>query len=276
MANVALASTYKAEGRELTKELKEATEAWNKIQEKRSPEAVKEKESNMRKDYLSVMAHLAPTNLETDTYWTYRYDPWDVLSMMLLGLALYKRNVLSAQRSFRFYGLMVLFGYTIGLLVNYYEVNLIMSNQFSFLSFSKSNLTYDLGRVAIAMGHVGSIMLFCKSGILTWLRRRLASVGKMALTNYIMHSVICLFLFTGAGFGMFGKFQRYELLYVVFSIWVVQLILSPIWLKYFYYGPLEWMWRNLSYQKMQPMRKRKLPAMVTVVKERETSDEVLG
>ncbi|WP_332913841.1 DUF418 domain-containing protein [Algoriphagus boritolerans] len=81
----------------------------------------------------------------------------------------------------------------------------------------------------------------------------------MALTNYIMHSVICMIVFTGVGFGLFGKLQRYELLYVVFSIWIFQLILSPIWLRYFQYGPLEWLWRNLSYKKVHAMRKE-LPA----------------
>jgi uncharacterized protein len=120
---------------------------------------------------------------------------------------------------------------------------------------AKSNLTYDLGRVSTCMGHLGLIMLFCKSNFLIWLKSSLASVGKMALTNYIMHSVICMIVFTGVGFGLFGKLQRYELLYVVFSIWIFQLIISPIWLRYYNYGPLEWLWRNLSYGKVHSFRK---------------------
>jgi uncharacterized protein len=257
LANVALAAKNKAEGTALTKEQKEASTSWEKIQEERSPQAIAEYNNSMRKGYLHLVPFLAPRNLKTDTYWTYRYDPWDVLSMMLIGIALYKLNILSAQRSFKFYLVMMLVGYLVGLSVNYYEVKTILDANFSFISFSKTNLTYDLGRVAVSMGHVGTIMLFCKSGILTFLRRSLAAVGKMALTNYIMHSLICMIVFTGVGFGLFGKLQRYELLYVVFSIWIFQLIVSPIWLKYFYYGPMEWLWRNLSYQKVHPMRIRK-------------------
>jgi len=181
-----------------------------------------------------------------------------VLSMMLLGIAFYKLNILSAQKSYRFYGIMALIGYSIGLCVNYYEVTMIMNSNFSFLGFSKSYLTYDAGRIPIAMGHIAAIMLLCKLPILQWLKTRLAAVGKMALTNYIMHSVIALFFFTGAGFGMFGKLQRHELLYVVFSIWIFQLIISPIWLKYFQFGPVEWVWRNLSYQKKHAFRKAKI------------------
>jgi uncharacterized protein len=178
--------------------------------------------------------------------------------MMLLGIALYKLNILSAQKSYRFYGIMALIGYSIGLTVNYYEVTTIINSNFSLLGFSKANLTYGLGRVFIAMGHIAAIMLLCKLPVLQWLKSRLAAVGKMALTNYIMHSVIAMFFFTGAGLGMFGKLQRHELLYVVFSIWIFQLIISPIWLKYFQYGPLEWLWRNLSYQKMHAFRKVKI------------------
>ena len=188
-------------------------------------------------------------------HFPYRYDLWDVLSMMLLGIALYKLNILSAEKSYRFYCIMALVGYSIGLSVNYYEIRMIINSNFSLLGFSKSNLTYDVGRVSIAHGHIAIIMLLCKAPILNWLKSRLAAVGKMALTNYIMHSVIALFFFTGAGFGMFGKLHRHELLYVVFSIWIFQLIVSPIWLKYFQFGPLEWVWRTLSYQKKYPFRK---------------------
>jgi len=75
--------------------------------------------------------------------------------------------------------------------------------------------------------------------------------GKMALTNYIMHTVITGIIFLGFGFSMFGKLERHQLYYIVIGIWVLQLILSPLWLKYFKMGPLEWFWRWLIY-KQQP------------------------
>jgi uncharacterized protein len=112
--------------------------------------------------------------------------------------------------------------------------------------------------LGIALGHISLIMLFCKLPVLNWFKKSMAAVGKMALTNYIMHSIFAMVIFTGVGFGLFGKLQRHELLYVVFSIWLFQLILSPIWLKYFQFGPLEWMWRNLSYQNKHPFRKKNM------------------
>lgn len=255
VAGVEEAKQYEAEGKTLTKELKEAKESWEKMMEKRSPEAIEEYNEKMHQGYFGVVAHLAPTNFEFDTVWPYRSDVWDVLSMMLIGIALFRWGVLTGEKSVQFYGLMVLIGYVVGLAINYYEMRLVLDDNFSFLAFRKSEVTYYWGRIFIAMGHVGLIMLFCKSGIFNSLKSALASVGKMALTNYLMHSVICMIVFTGVGFSLFGKLQRYELLYVVFSIWIFQLILSPIWLQYFHYGPMEWLWRNLSYLKIHSIRK---------------------
>jgi uncharacterized protein len=253
--DVELVKSYKLEGKTVSKELQGVDMKWENREWKRSPEGVAEYNTSMRKGYLDVVAFLAPKNQQTDTMMPYRFQLWDVLSMMLLGIALFKWKVLSAEKSYKFYAIMTLLGYLIGLSVNYYEIQSIMESNFSILSISKSYITYDLGRVPVAIGHVGAIMLFCKLPILKWLKNSLAAVGKMALTNYVMHSVFAMFIFTGVGFGLFGTFQRFELLYIVFAIWIFQLILSPIWLKYYQYGPLEWMWRNLSYLKKHPFRK---------------------
>ena len=253
--NVAIAEKKEAAGEELTKELKEAKVNWEKIEEHKSPEFVKETNENMRKGYFDVVAFLAPVNMETDTLWFYRYNLWDILSMMLLGIALYKLKIITGSKTSKFYALMVLGGYGIGLSVNYWEVKTIMDSNFDFLSYSKTNITYDIGRVSMVLGHVGIIMLFAKTRILGGLKRSIAAVGKMALSNYIMHSLICMVIFTGVGFGMFGRLQRYELYFIVFAIWIFQLIVSPIWLQYFYYGPLEWVWRTLSYRNNPHFRK---------------------
>jgi uncharacterized protein len=255
ITKVELAQTYKIEGKALSRELNEADLKWKKREWERSAKGVKEYNDNMHKGYMDLVNFLASKNTEENEHSPYRYDLWDVLSMMLLGIALYKLNILSAEKSYRFYGIMAILGYVIGLSVNYYEIRTIMDSNFSFLGVSKSYLTYDLGRVPTAMGHIAIIMIYCKSNFLTWLKNGLSAVGKMALTNYVMHSIICMFVFTGVGFGLFGTLQRHELLYVVFSIWIFQLILSPIWLKYYHFGPLEWLWRYLSYLKKPVLKK---------------------
>lgn len=248
-AEIALAS-----GQELSKELQEAKDSWEERKSETSPEAMAKFTEEMQKEYFSVMEHLAPIIYDFNVNDPYKLDLWDVLSMMLIGIALFKLGFLSGEKPSYQYGLMVLIGYPIGIAINYYEMQLVLDGQFSPLSFSQSNITYYWGRIFVVMGHIGVIMLFCKYPFFGWLKKSLAAVGKMALTNYMMHSVICMFVFTGVGFGLFGQLERFELLYVVFSIWIFQLLVSPIWLNYFQYGPMEWLWRSLSYQKKQSFK----------------------
>jgi uncharacterized protein len=98
-------------------------------------------------------------------------------------------------------------------------------------------------------------MLIYRSRIVPWFMKALANVGQMAFTNYLMQSIICTWFFYGYGFGFYNKLKFHELYYVVFAVWVFQLIFSSIWLRYFRFGPFEWVWRSLTYWKRQPMKK---------------------
>ena len=62
-------------------------------------------------------------------------------------------------------------------------------------------------------------------------------------------------VFYGFGFGLYGHLARHQLYYVVFSIWAFQLVISPIWLAHYRFGPVEWLWRSLTYGQRQPMRR---------------------
>jgi uncharacterized protein len=97
-------------------------------------------------------------------------------------------------------------------------------------------------------------MLVCKLDLFKSLQSALAKVGQMALTNYLSHSLICNFIFMGWGLGLAGELQRVETYYVVFGVWVFQLIFSPLWLRYFRFGPAEWLWRSLTYGQRQRLR----------------------
>ena len=235
----------------------ESKEAWDSFvkQMKTSEEEVAANTEAMHGNYISLVFFIAKYNHYMQTSFIYDYYTWDVLVMMLLGIALYKARVITAEKSYRYYGMMMLFGYGIGLTINYFELRQILDNDFSVVSFQNAGLTYLFGRIGVTVGHIGLLMIFCKLNILQFLRTSFAAVGKMALTNYVMHSVICAFVFYGIGFSLFGQLERYELYYVVFGIWAFQMIASPIWLKYYRYGPLEWLWRSLTYNKKQAFKK---------------------
>lgn len=252
-----ISQSYSEES-ELPEDIKEGKEAWESLSAELKPEQeqIQKDTDSMHQGYLDVLLFLAPVNRMMQTTFNYDYNPWDVLAMMLMGMALFKMGVITAELKYKSYALMILIGYGVGIPINYHETTLLLENNFSIPAFFESGITYPFGRIAMSFGHIGVVMIFCKSGMLSFLRKSLAAVGRMALTNYIMHSVICAFIFTGIGFSLFGKLQRYELYYVVFSIWLFQLIISPIWLKYFRFGPLEWLWRSLTYKKIQPFKRR--------------------
>jgi uncharacterized protein len=185
----------------------------------------------------------------------YSWTNWDIWSMMFIGMALLKLGVLSGQKSVGFYAKLMLIGYAIGLPINTYTAWLIIKNNFDPAITNFAASTYDLGRLTVALGHLGLILLLCRAGALKWLTGALGAVGQMAFSNYIAQSVITAFFFTGYGFKFYGKLERYQLYYVVAAIWIFNLIWSPIWLRHYRFGPLEWCWRSLTYWKRQPMRK---------------------
>ena len=182
------------------------------------------------------------------------YLIWDALALMLLGMALFKLNVLDASRSVGFYIRMAIAGFAIGLAINLYEVITYWQSDFDILvGFPFIRPTYHLGRMGMAAGYLAVIMLCCKLSILPWLMSSLAAVGRMALTNYLSHSLICLVLFTGVGFSLLGNIDRWQLYPIVFVIWLFQLLFSPWWLKRYKFGPVEWLWRFLTYGKAPDM-----------------------
>ncbi|MGB5243793.1 MAG: DUF418 domain-containing protein [Lutimonas sp.] len=242
----------KDQGLELTKEQEADLKAWETLKTKKTPEEVEEETQKMHQSYWSVFMEKVKGNQFMQTWLPYRLWPWDILSFMLIGMAFFKLRIFHGERKNSFYLLLLIIGYAVGLSINYMETKLILNNNFDKLAMAKANQTYQIGRLFTTLGHVGLFMLFIKSGILGFLQKSLAAVGKLALTNYLMHSIITSIIFYGDGFALYGELQRYELYYIVFGIWIFQLIYSPIWLKYFYYGPAEWIWRSLTYQKMQP------------------------
>jgi uncharacterized protein len=176
-------------------------------------------------------------------------------SRMLLGMGLMKLGVFSAQRSRQFYWWMVGLGYGLGLPLMFFDAFQLIGHEFSIDYQRQGGILYNLfGSIVVALGHVGLLMLIVQSGALAWLTRRLAAVGRMALSNYLTHSIVCTTLFYGYGFGLYGTINRTWLLAIVVTIWIVQLLYSPIWLAHFRFGPAEWLWRSLTYWRRQPMR----------------------
>jgi uncharacterized protein len=180
---------------------------------------------------------------------------WLIAGMMLIGMALYKTGVLSGERSSGFYVRMLSICYGVGLPL--VVVGFLISNSRGSDILVQMRLSFPMNNLsgpAVALGHIAFIVLAVKRGWLARLEPRFAAAGRMAFTNYISQTLICVTVFYGFGFGLFGTMNRLELLALAVAIWILQLWWSPVWLGRFRFGPLEWLWRSLTYGRLQPLR----------------------
>lgn len=181
---------------------------------------------------------------------------WKVSGLMLIGMGLYKKKALIAKQSKKYYSKMIIYGLGIGLpmVVGGTLLNFTTEWEFETSYFFISQLNY-WGSILMGIGYIGVIMFLMKYARSGFLSTGLANVGRMALTNYLLQSIICTFIFYGHGFGLFGDIDRAAQAFAVLMIWVFLLIFSTFWLSYFKYGPFEWLWKSLAYGKLQPMAK---------------------
>jgi uncharacterized protein len=249
MTNAVEAQATEERGEELTDQEREAIAAWEEERGyfKPDPSQIDFAVEAMRGGYASAFEYMRDRVWYSHTTGLVEFGIGDALMMMLLGMALFKLGVLSGRAETRTYVTMCFVGYAAGLCINLYELILLERNDFSITALMRSFLTYDYGRIPMTLGHLALILLFCRSNVLPNLQARFAAVGKMALTNYLSHSVIGLFLFTGAGLALYNQLERHQLYYFVVAIWIFQLWWSPLWLKRHRYGPLEWLWRKGAY-----------------------------
>lgn len=178
----------------------------------------------------------------------------DVFMMMLFGMAFLKNGVFTNECRTRTYAMFVIFGYGLGFLMRGFTTMKALEHGFALEGMIYVFSMAHPSRLALAIGHIGLVMLLIRSGFFGWLISSFAAVGRMALTNYLMQSIICAFIFYGIGFGLYGTLERFELYYIMAGIWLFQILFSLLWMKMYRYGPFEWVWRSLTYNKRQTMR----------------------
>jgi len=178
---------------------------------------------------------------------------WRAGGLMLVGMALFRWGVLSAERSRSFYLKSAFYSLIIGFPIVIYGIymNFTMNWDFQYSMFTGSQFNY-WGSLFVAYGYISLIMVFAQSDNYYTMKKHLASIGQMALTNYILHSFIGVLIFFGIGFGFFGKIDRSLQILIVGIIWIFQYLTSEKWLNSYRFGPLEWVWRSLTYGKKQP------------------------
>jgi uncharacterized protein len=184
-----------------------------------------------------------------------------VLAMFLIGLRAGKMGWFDPgeKRAARMRGLLR-WALPLGLLLNFYvaatgfEQSRMGLEVLSWQAFFQiASLTY--GSICLALSWVALMILADGAGAAGGLRAALAPVGRMALTNYLLQSLVMTTLAYGYGFALFGKIGLAQGLVLAIALFALQVPLSRWWLDRFRFGPVEWLWRTLTYRQFQPMRR---------------------
>jgi uncharacterized protein len=221
-----------------------------------TPEMVGEEVTVYRGGYAGILVHRAPQVLQMQLSGTLFFVIWRVGGLMLIGMALMKLGILSGKRDASFYRRMMAAGYGLGL-PTMLASSWILSNAGwnGLFMFRIGTLPNYIGSILVALGHIAAVMLIVKAGLLPRLMARFTAVGRMALSNYLMHSLVMTTIFYGYGLGLYGYVPRAAQELFVIALIGCQLWLAPIWLDRFRFGPVEWLWRSLTYWRPQPMRR---------------------
>jgi len=178
---------------------------------------------------------------------------WGIWAMFLLGVALLKSGYFTAAAA-AWHRRSAVLGLGIGVPMIVGFAVLTASEQPRLVTFA-AIILHNVGAVVMSFGYLGVLMLLAHSGALTAVKGAIARVGRMGLTNYLLESVIATAIFYHWGLAKFGETTRLERMGMVLGIYGVLVVFSALWLKVFRYGPMEWLWRSVTYLRAQPMLK---------------------
>ena len=178
---------------------------------------------------------------------------FEVIGIMIAGMGLYKTGFLSGRLPSSFYARVALIGYTVtGVIV---LSGLHQSRLYGFSDAATIKwmfVPYCVQQVVGMLANASVILLLVRLRITMPLQRALAVVGRTAMSNYLLTSLLCQCLFKWGPWKLYGRLDYYQDLYVVVGVWMINIIASMLWLRFFAFGPFEWLWRSLTYWKRQP------------------------
>jgi len=184
----------------------------------------------------------------------------NVLMMFLLGLYFGNRNVFGQLDSHRrLMAWLVGIGVPIGLAANVpCAVGIVsaLRSENELQAYGWLMFVIIFGPV-LSLGYIGGFgWLWSMSERLRSVLTPVAAAGRMALTNYLTQSIICTLLFYGYGFGLHDRVGVAQGLMLTLIIWGVQVLFSTLWLMRYQYGPMEWLWRSLTYGRRMALRRQ--------------------
>ncbi len=255
------AEALQAQHKKLDKKQTADLEKWHTYRDKNDSKgmmkaAKEETEAVQSASYPELFVHFRDQNVDVQSRGFYNFW-WDMMMFFFIGMAVYKSGFLTGNSPNGLYITLAIVGIGAGLIINYFELRLAYRARFNYVIINQANFLefYQIRRLFQTIGYLSALILLYKVVPLRKVFHLFSPVGQMAFTNYLSQSIFAAIIFYG--FGLFAKLQRYEIYYVVGAIWAFQLIFSTIWLRYFMFGPFEWVWRSLTYKKFQPFKRMK-------------------
>jgi len=166
------------------------------------------------------------------------------MTLMLVGILLYRLNIIQGTKGIDFYKKLMFYGFSIGLPFSIYSIYLLISSEYSAAVAITSRLWLALSVIPMVLGYVGLLTIMnikLRKGITT----RLRACGRVAFTNYITQTLISVVVLRGLF--EIGTFSRSQLIIYIFAVWGLQIYWSKPIVDNFKYGPLEWLLRKLTY-----------------------------
>lgn len=252
-----IATSTEASHRELSEKERSAISAWRETEASFRPSAdqLYDDIAAKQKGYWQYLKHQSDIAQEMESVHLYA-GIGDIVGMMLLGMALYRLGFLSGQLSTTTYLSSAIIGLGIAWSVGFAGAWDIWKSGFDQVEIWRiMMLTFDLTRASGAIGMAAAVVLLSRVRALSGLMKCLAAVGQTALSNYLLTSVCMQLLLVWGPLHWYGYLEYYKLYYVVAAMWTVNLVWSTLWLRYYRFGPVEWLWRSLTYWELQPMKR---------------------
>ncbi len=181
----------------------------------------------------------------------------NVLAMFLIGVVLARKKVfenLEANRAF----FRKLFLYSLPLALAGNWIYATYAAQSSFIDMSWMMVltlaAHGFGGPAMTFVYIAVVAHIYDKGYFKNLTMAIAKTGRMALTNYLTQSLIATTIFFSYGLGLYGQVNVWQGMLLAFGIYAIQVVWSHYWLQHYRFGPMEWLWRTLTYRKKQKLR----------------------
>jgi len=201
-------------------------------------------------EMITLRARELPGDLTPDT------DDAHVLALFLLGLYAGRRRILhDVPAHLPLLRRVQRWGLAIGIAGNAaFAVGGAFDPAPTSVAQNVGRLCLVVAAPAMMLFYAATIVLLAQREAWRWRFAPLAAVGRMALSNYLLQSLICTTIFYSYGLALFGKVSPSLGLLLTVAVFLIQMPLSVWWLRRFQFGPIEWLWRSLTYWQPQPMR----------------------